>query len=74
MSTATKSELNELHALVATVLSSDLNSKDPEIRQKALGQAIKFLKDNHIEAIPEAGTPLSDLEENVTKLPFVQSA
>lgn len=73
MSSATKDELNLLHSIVAGELKAQLNDPDVEVRTKALNQAIKFLKDNHIEANSGEGTPLEELEEAVNVLPFASN-
>ena len=70
MSSATREELSNLHALVAQELLKLIRDPDPEIKLKGLNQAIKFLKDNHIEASAGQGTPLQDLMDEVAELPF----
>lgn len=70
--TATKPELEALHAKVATKLTDALDQMDHETKGLAavLNVARQFLKDNNIEAVPAPGTPLGKLADKVTEFPF----
>lgn len=72
--------LNELHQLVAKVLTKELNREPTEIEidgvmitpeqsvsPALLAQAIKFLKDNSITSIPEEDENLEDLRSTLEK-------
>lgn len=63
--TATKDMLDSLHRAVCEDLMAKI--KSGEAKAADLAAAIKFLKDNGIEAIPVEGSPLSNLVDN---LPF----
>lgn len=63
--TAPKELLENLHRAVAEDLLDKI--KSGEATAAEISAAIKFLKDNGIEAIPSAGSPLGDL---VDSLPF----
>lgn len=63
--TAPKELLENLHRAVAEDLLDKI--KSGEATAAEISAAIKFLKDNGIEAIPNAGSPLGDL---VDSLPF----
>lgn len=74
MSQASKDSLNELHGLIAETLTGAIKAfkgkTDPEDLKglAALANVAKsFLKDNGIEAIPEANKPLQSL---ASVLPF----
>jgi hypothetical protein len=74
MSQASKDTLNELHGLIAETLAGAIKAfkgkTDPEDLKglAALANVAKgFLKDNGIEAIPEANKPLQNL---AAVLPF----
>jgi hypothetical protein len=74
MSQASKDTLNELHGLIAETLAGAIKAfkgkTDPEDLKglAALANVAKgFLKDNGIEAIPEANRPLQNL---AAVLPF----
>jgi hypothetical protein len=74
MSQASKDTLNELHGLIAETLAGAIKAfkgkTDPEELKglAALANVAKgFLKDNGIEAIPEANKPLQNL---AAVLPF----
>ena len=57
--------LNELHTLLAKKLLDRVN--DPECKSADLNVARQFLKDNNIDAVPVAESPLAKLAD---KLPF----
>jgi hypothetical protein len=57
--------LGELHEAVATTLLDKI--KSGEARSADLGVAVRFLKDNGIEAMPVHNNPLARLLES---LPF----
>ena len=63
--TATKDMLDSLHRAVCEDLMAKI--KSGEAKAADLAAAIKFLKDNGIEAIPVEGSPLGNLMDN---LPF----
>lgn len=63
--TAPKELLENLHRAVAEDLLDKI--KSGEATAAEISAAIKFLKDNGIEAIPASGSPLGDL---VDSLPF----
>ena len=63
--TATKDMLDSLHRAVCEDLMAKIQSG--EAKAADLAAAIKFLKDNGIEAIPVEGSPLGNLVDN---LPF----
>lgn len=63
--TATKDMLDSLHRAVCEDLMAKIKSGDAKAAD--LAAAIKFLKDNGIEAIPVEGSPLGNLVDN---LPF----
>lgn len=63
--TATKDMLDSLHRAVCEDLMTKIQSG--EAKAADLAAAIKFLKDNGIEAIPVEGSPLGNLVDN---LPF----
>lgn len=63
--TAPKELLESLHQAVAEDLLGKIKSGEASAAE--ISAAIKFLKDNGIEAIPAAGSPLGDL---VDSLPF----
>jgi hypothetical protein len=74
MSQASKDTLNDLHGLIAETLAGAIKAfkgkTDPEDLKglAALANVAKgFLKDNGIEAIPEANKPLQNL---ASVLPF----
>jgi hypothetical protein len=74
MSQASKDTLNDLHGLIAETLAGAIKAfkgkTDPEDLKglAALANVAKgFLKDNGIEAIPEANKPLQNL---AAVLPF----
>lgn len=70
MSKATQEKLGELHAKVAEKILNMLN--DPEKESQGLVLAIKFLKDNNIQADPAYNEIMNKLEQrvDVTRLPF----
>lgn len=51
MSRATEEFLGLLHEETASQIKRMINDEDPEVRLKAIGQAIRFLKDNQITAV-----------------------
>ncbi len=61
----TKDFLKQLHAAVAEELLDRV--KSGEAKPADISNAIKFLKDNNIDAIPVEGSPLNDL---LLGLPF----
>lgn len=63
--TASKQILDSLHDAVAQDLLTKVQSGEASAAE--LTAAIKFLKDNGIEALPATGTPLGNL---VDSLPF----
>lgn len=63
--TAPKELLESLHQAVAEDLLGKIKSGEASAAE--ISAAIKFLKDNGIEAIPASGSPLGDL---VDSLPF----
>jgi hypothetical protein len=63
--TASKQILDSLHDAVAQDLLNKVQSGEASAAE--LTAAIKFLKDNGIEALPASGTPLGNL---VDSLPF----
>lgn len=63
--TASKDMLDSLHRAVCEDLMAKI--KSGEAKAADLAAAIKFLKDNGIEAIPVEGSPLGNLVDN---LPF----
>lgn len=74
MSSASKDALNELHGLIATTLTSAIKSFDGKTNAEDLkglaalaNVARQMLKDNGIEALPEANKPLQSL---AASLPF----
>lgn len=70
MSKATQDTLGILHAKVAQKILKMLD--DPEKESQGLVLAIKFLKDNSIQADPAYNEVLNQLERRVdaTRLPF----
>ena len=65
--TAKADELGTLHALVAKVLKEDIS--DPERRTPAhIAQAVKFLKDNGIEARMDKNPALAALDRELADL------
>ena len=68
MSRATESQLEELHALQATVLLSEikrLKGSDGGVPPALFAQANKFLKDNGIDRAVTPGDPTSLLDDEV---------
>jgi hypothetical protein len=65
MSKATEAQLSLLHGVVAEQLKKRIESG--EATAADFGAAIKFLKDNGIEAVKTPGSPLAGLLES---LPF----
>jgi hypothetical protein len=55
--------LENLHSQVAETLSDKL--KSPDVTAADISAAIKFLKDNGIDAIPTKGSPLGNLADTV---------
>lgn len=67
--TASKTLLSSLHTIVAEQLLDRISSG--EATSADFGQAIKFLKDNGIEALPDHSDSLNNLTEALRdKLPF----
>jgi len=65
MSKASKDIMEELHLSVAQDLLGKI--KSGEAKANDLGVAVRFLKDNGVEAIAVEGSPLANLLDN---LPF----
>jgi hypothetical protein len=65
MSKASKDIMEELHGAVAKDLLSKIATG--EAKANDLGVAVRFLKDNGVEAIAVDGSPLANLLES---LPF----
>lgn len=63
--TAPKSELEKLHAALAKKLAEKI--ADGSATAADMAVARQFLKDNGIDAIPRAGSPLATLRD---QLPF----
>jgi hypothetical protein len=63
--TASKEVLTDLHAALADALSARI--KDGTATAADLSVAVKFLKDNGIDAIAKGGSPLARLRDS---LPF----
>jgi hypothetical protein len=71
-SPATKDALNALHAEVAKTLTARI--KDGTATAADIQAAIKFLKDNNIEALAVPGSPTAGLAGALTdSLPFAGS-
>ncbi|GGX91246.1 hypothetical protein GCM10007160_18430 [Litchfieldella qijiaojingensis] len=68
MSTASKELLEKLHNAVGKQLLERIESGEATASEFA--QAVKFLKDNGIEAVPTDDSPLGQLSSSVSKLPF----
>jgi len=65
--------MNMLHQMVAQKLIKSL--QDEECTVQEISAAIKFLKDNNIQADIEFSKPLQQLEQEVTpvgELPFIE--
>ena len=73
---ATMTDLEGLHNLVANVLAEAIESdrQEGKYNKDAMAQAIKFLKDNGIEAeITKSNEQaLGDLMERLQSLPFTE--
>lgn len=65
MSKATSKELDALHALVAQTLAAKLRSGEATAAE--ISVAVKFLKDNGIEAVVAPSSPMAALTDS---LPF----
>lgn len=66
---ATVDALSELHGMVARKLKEKIDSG--EATASDFAQAIKFLKDNGIEANVQPGSEVGELTESLeSKLPF----
>ena len=65
MSDKKEETLNTLHNKLAETLLDRVN--DPECKSADLNVARQFLKDNHIDAVPVAESPLARL---ANQLPF----
>lgn len=72
MSQADKNTLNALHGTLAKVLLEEITNPEQDGKGRAaiLNVARQFLKDNGVEALPEASKPLRDLAQ---VLPFPES-
>lgn len=66
MARATETELSTLHQVVAEALKERISNKDI-CTAADLNAAIKFLKDNNIQATPEANKHLGELQEELEK-------
>lgn len=61
--------LNQLHEVLGEKLLERIQS--PDASPQDFAQAIKFLKDNNIEALPNGKNALSQLQDELKdKLPF----
>lgn len=60
---ASKAALGDLHSLVARMLADRLRTG--EFSPADMANAIRFLKDNGIEAVPEAGSELEKLMQSI---------
>ena len=70
--TASKVLLDELHNAVGTLLLARIQSGEATAAE--FGQAIKFLKDNGIEAIDNGSNRLDELNKSILgRLPFSDS-
>ena len=70
---ATEDLMDELHGLTAETLRKlveDMKSGDLEPNASVLAQAIKFLKDNNVTAVPGSGGPVDGLLAEVEGFPF----
>jgi hypothetical protein len=65
VSKASVDDLNALHGLVARELAKKIRSGEATAADYSV--ATKFLKDNHIEQLAVAGSPMADL---ISSLPF----
>jgi len=65
---ATENALGELHEAVAKLLLSRLGNIE-EATSADINAAIKFLKDNGIEAVPEPGDDLDKLANALPNFP-----
>lgn len=65
---ATSDLLNLLHERLGEHLLERLESGEATAAE--VGQAVKFLKDNGIEAIPKPHNPLGQLSTSMSNLPF----
>lgn len=66
--TASKKELEGLHALVCKVLTHELTKdREGDIPASLIAQAVNFLKNNGVEAVPTPNSPTQNL---VDALPF----
>lgn len=66
--TASKKELEGLHALVCKVLTHELTKgREGDIPASLIAQAVNFLKNNGVEAVPTPNSPIQNL---VDALPF----
>lgn len=68
MAKASNDTLNELHGAVAQHLLDRVYSGEATAAE--VGQAVKMLKDNGIEAIPKPHNPLGQLSTSMSNLPF----
>lgn len=78
---ATEKELSGLHGIVAKTLKEQLEAKATIIGEDGepiemsmvtpaiIAQAIKFLKDNNVTAVMEAGDDMDDLQEMLKNKP-----
>jgi hypothetical protein len=62
MSRASEDLLAQIHGMVGQELLNQLHSEDPIVRASALGQAMRFLKDNNITSTVEASVPLQRIK------------
>lgn len=63
---ATEEKLSELHGIIAEKLTKAL--KSPELDLKALDLAMRFLKDNKIQADIEFNEDLQTLADSINKV------
>ena len=59
--------MSDIHEVVAKAILSDLHSLDPDIRHKAISEAIRFLKDNGIESLRGTNKTINKISSS---LPF----
>ena len=66
--TASKQDLEGLHVLVCKVLQNELTKgREGDIPASLIAQAVNFLKNNGVEAVPTPNSPIQNL---VDSLPF----
>lgn len=67
MTAANTDELGALHSLIAKTLAERLKTDEGKVDNGLINQAIRFLKDNKIEAVASYSKDLRELTE---VLPF----